>query len=105
MDENGTESGGVDAQIPVTASVDASGYENVSRLDPLSFWTVFLTPRSPSLSCKCLSWSETTRLSVGLRGLSWSETPRLSVKISVGLRHRGSRELSVGLRHRVSQLV
>ena len=34
VDENGTESGGVDAQIPVTASVDASGYENVSRLDP-----------------------------------------------------------------------
>ena len=41
MDENGTESGGVDAQIPVTASVDASGYENVSRLDPHSFWAVF----------------------------------------------------------------
>ena len=41
MDENATESGGVDAQIPVTASVDASGYENVSRLDLLSFWAVF----------------------------------------------------------------
>ena len=34
MDENDTESGGVDAQISVTASVDAAGYENVSRLDP-----------------------------------------------------------------------
>ena len=41
MDENGTESGGVDAQINVTASVDASGYKDVSRLDPLSFWAVF----------------------------------------------------------------
>ena len=41
MDENGTESGGVDAQITVTASVDASGYEDVSRLNPLSFWAVF----------------------------------------------------------------
>ena len=33
--------GGVDAQIPVTASVDALGCGNVSRLDPLSFWAVF----------------------------------------------------------------
>ena len=41
MDENGTESGGVDAQMPVTACVDASGYENVSQLDLLSFWAVF----------------------------------------------------------------
>ena len=40
MDENGTESGGVDAQISVTASVDASGYENVSQLDT----TLFLGP-------------------------------------------------------------
>ena len=39
MDENGAES--VDAQISVTASVDASGYENVSRLDPNSFWSCF----------------------------------------------------------------
>ena len=35
VDENGTES--VDAQISVTASVNASGYENVSRLDPTLF--------------------------------------------------------------------
>ena len=41
MDENGTESGGVDDQITVTASVDASGYEDVARLDPLSVWAVF----------------------------------------------------------------
>ena len=33
MDENGTESGGVDLQIPVTAGVDASGYQNVSQLE------------------------------------------------------------------------
>ena len=31
-----------------------------------------------------LRWSETTRLSVGLRGLSWSETPRLSVGLRPG---------------------
>ena len=37
LDENGTESGGVDAQISVTASVDAAGYENLSRLDPTLF--------------------------------------------------------------------
>ena len=35
-----------------------------------------------------LSWSETTRLSVGLRGLSWSETPRLSVGLRVQVRQR-----------------
>ena len=35
MVENGTES--VDAQLSVTASVNASGYENVSRLDPTLF--------------------------------------------------------------------
>ena len=35
-----------------------------------------------------LSWSETTRLSVGLRGLSWSETPRLSVGLRVQVRRR-----------------
>ena len=33
VDENGTESGGVDAQVPVTESVDASGYEIDSKLD------------------------------------------------------------------------
>ena len=54
MDENGTESGGVDAQITVTASVDASGYEDVSRLDPLSFWAVFsgVLFRSPACGCR-----------------------------------------------------
>ena len=41
MHENGTESGGVDAPIPVTETVDASGYEKVSRLDPQTFWAVF----------------------------------------------------------------
>ena len=34
MDESGTESGGVVTPIPVTESVDASGYERVSMLDP-----------------------------------------------------------------------
>ena len=37
MDENGTETGSVDAPIPVTESVDASCYENVSSLDPQTF--------------------------------------------------------------------
>ena len=41
LDENGTESGGVDAQISVTASVDASGYEMFRGWTPLSFWAVF----------------------------------------------------------------
>ena len=44
-----------------------------------------------------LSWSETTRLSVGLRGLSWSETPRLSVGLR-GLSWSETPRLSVGLR-------
>ena len=34
VDENGTESGGVDAQIPVTDSVDASGYETCFKVGP-----------------------------------------------------------------------
>ena len=41
MDENGTESEGVDAQITVTASVDASGDENVLMLDPQTFCAAF----------------------------------------------------------------
>ena len=40
VDENGTESVGVDAQISVTASVDASGYEMFHGWTPLSFWAV-----------------------------------------------------------------
>ena len=40
VDENGTESGGVGAQISVTASVDASGYEMFHGWTPLSFWAV-----------------------------------------------------------------
>ena len=39
VDENDAES--VDAQISVTASVDASGYENVSQLDPKLSGRVF----------------------------------------------------------------
>ena len=34
MDENGTVSGGVDTQIFVTASVDASGYETCFKVGP-----------------------------------------------------------------------
>ena len=42
VDENGTESGGVDAQIPVTKRETHQVTKFVSRLDPLpSFWTVF----------------------------------------------------------------
>ena len=41
VDENGTESGGVDAQIPVAASVDASGYKMFHGWTPFSFWAVF----------------------------------------------------------------
>ena len=37
LNENGTESGGVDAQIPVTASVDASAYENCFNVGPPKF--------------------------------------------------------------------
>ena len=50
------------------------------------------------------SWSETTRLSVGLRGLSWSETPRLSVGLR-GLSWSETPRLSVGLRVQVRQRV
>ena len=41
MDESGTDSGGVVTPIPVTESVDASGYESVSMLDPQTFCTAF----------------------------------------------------------------
>ena len=41
VDENGTESGGVDAQISVTASVDSSGYNMFHGWTPLCFWAVF----------------------------------------------------------------
>ena len=34
MVENGTEFGGVDAQIPATDRVDASGYENCFKVGP-----------------------------------------------------------------------
>ena len=51
-----------------------------------------------------LSWSETTRLSVGLRGLSWSETPRLSVGLR-GLSLSETPRLSFGLRVQVRQRV
>ena len=55
VDENGTESGGVDAHISVTASVDASGYENVSQLlDPHSVGRVLGERfRSPACCCRC----------------------------------------------------
>ena len=76
------------------------------------------TPRL-SVGLRGLSWSETPRLSVGLRGFSWSETPRLSVglrgfswsetpRLSVGLRGFSWSEtprLSVGLRVQVRQRV
>ena len=60
VDENGTVSGGVYAQISVTASVDASGYKNVRGWTPLSFWAVF----SGCCSCRLL-------VAVAL-GLAWS---------------------------------
>ena len=58
VDESGTVSGGVDAQFSVTASVDASGYENVSRLDLHSFWAVF-SGSGPGRFwvCVCRLWS------------------------------------------------
>ena len=40
VDGNGTVSGGVYAQISVTTSVDASGYEMFHGRTPLSFWAV-----------------------------------------------------------------
>ena len=49
-DENGTESGGVDSQISVTASVDSSGYKMFHGWTPLSFWAVF----SGCCSCRLL---------------------------------------------------
>ena len=54
VDENGTVSGGVVAQISVTASVDASGYENISQLDPTLFLgRVFgVLFRSPACGCR-----------------------------------------------------
>ena len=75
VDENGTVSGGVYAQISVTASVDASGYEHVSRLDPTlflgrAFGVLF---RSPAYGCRfgsgpgrfwvgvCRPWSHSFR--------------------------------------------
>ena len=66
VDENGTESGGVDAQISVTASVDASGYENVSRSDPTFFLgrvfgVLFLSP-----ACGCRFKSGPGRFWVGV---------------------------------------
>ena len=39
VDESGTESGGV--VTPITESVDASGYESVSMLDPQTFCAAF----------------------------------------------------------------
>ena len=64
MDENGTES--VDAQISVTASVNASGYENVSRLDPTlflgrAFGVLFRLP-----ACGCRFGSGPGRFWVGV---------------------------------------
>ena len=60
VDETGTVSGGVDAQISVTASVDAAGYEDLSRLDP-------------SLSGPCFSGCCSGRLLVAVAlGLGWS---------------------------------
>ena len=51
VDENGTESGG--AQISVTASVDASGYVNVSQLDPKLSGRVFgVRFRLPACGCR-----------------------------------------------------
>ena len=41
MNESGTESGGVVTPIPVTESVDASGYESVSMLDPHTLCAAF----------------------------------------------------------------
>ena len=41
VDESGTESGGVVTPIPVTESVDASGYESVSMLDPQTLCAAF----------------------------------------------------------------
>ena len=54
VDENGTVFGGVVAQFSVTASVDASGYENISRLDPTLFLgRVFgVLFRSPACGCR-----------------------------------------------------
>ena len=41
VDESGIESGGVGTPTPVTESVDASGYESVSMLDPQTFCAAF----------------------------------------------------------------
>ena len=49
VDESGTESGGVVTPIPVTESVDASGYESVSMLDPQTLRAAFSVCGSGSL--------------------------------------------------------
>ena len=66
MDENGTVSGGVDAQISVTASVDASGYVNVSRLDPTFFLDRVFGVLFGSPACGCRFGSGPGRFWVGV---------------------------------------
>ena len=66
MDENGTESGGVDAQISVTARVDASGYENVSRLDPTFYLGRVFGVLFRSPACGCCFGSGPGRFWVGV---------------------------------------
>ena len=66
MDENGTEPGGVDAQIPVTKRENASGYENVSRLDPTLFLGRVFGVRFRSPACGCRFGSGPGRFWVGV---------------------------------------
>ena len=75
MDESGTEPGGVVTPIPVTESMDASGYESVSMLGPNFLCRVF---RAVPVACWWLSLGSGP-------GRSWGSLP-----VACGLLSRSS---------------